>query len=524
MITLKKFLTEAPLDLDEPAVQRALFTDISEGLEKSGEDSSLACSALQKYLTKYEKEPEFPEFPEGAPPKNLASSIRSKEISPSEESLKNYQEITKEPLPGTGEHSPSERNSEDMQLGFQASNYQRGFPLTSQEKMGVGGTVPEQPTAQQPDSGSPAVWGPSKAFAGIFSGDKQLYNQGMSESLSIGKALDTFNLQNSALSITKKGLEAMLGKDGVAALSEALQPLKSISKDFNSICQAASDPMGLSPGASLMKAGFQQLGSQQGTAMGAGVSALTSLASTLANPKTDKAIQDCISNLSDMFNPKAKKKGGKDEEAEEPDSATPKKAEKSFMETFPALLSSNVAYSKVLKAGGNPKQAGEASSLSSQIAKEETDGMTNSLKTVGAAGAKAIKDFAVNGLSKAALAVPPPAGLALSLSIQVASLLGELALNKGANKEEASAQGAEPSKGPLAGLAAAIPGHPQDAASIPLSPGASLMKKGFQTMINKKFPNGIAAGIGEKAGDSVVQASAPKQPEPNPNAALDREL
>jgi hypothetical protein len=183
--------------------------------------------------------------------------------------------------------------------------------------------------------------------------------------------------------------------------------------------------------------------------------------------------------------------------SEEKKSDHPKKEEPGFFEKFAGLLSSRVAYDKAMKKGANPKQAGELSEVAMEETKEHTKGLDKSLEKNGGAVAKGAQAIATHALSKAALAVPPPIGVALSIGVQVASSIANLVFDK-----DQSSQGAESPEKP----ANAIRGSLSEAANLAGGTAGGIgaaIKKVTKTTLAKGYQNGLAS-VGDTIGTSVA--------------------
>jgi len=588
MNTLEKYLANESLNLKDPSIQRDLYQNIADGLEKTGPASSLACTGLEKHLRQEGKEPEYPELAEGAPSKNLAAEIRKQNILPSMESHNTYRNLYKNELPGLTEKTDSEIASFEKNLAYEASGFQRGLPETSQEKLGLEVMEKSQKGGKFLDNLSndidkrvlegmeeamKQVHGASKALTGLLKGDKDLYAIGMEECKSIGMLNRAYQFQ---VENFKSAGEVLLGKKEFEILGEKIAPLAPVEKAIETLSKAINDPGGFikslkndtldkarqgdlgplgmlatDPKNLTIKNGVESFGKQfiEGQtkalealkAPGPAMVAVETVSKLLGGPNIQENLTKQYQNLethlksllvpdkgsgspagAEENTPLAPKKGAGSQEGKETenDPASPaKKAEDPpFFEKFAGLLSSRVAFDKAMKKGASPKQAGDLSQLALDDTKENTKGLDNSLEKNSNAVMQGAKTFATHALSKAALAAPPPLGIALSLSIQIASSLADSLGDKSKENEQNKQS---PSSSPLQGLAEAIPGNLDASGAGGL---ASKTLKLGKSALSKAFPKGLA-GAGDIAGDAAAKKLSQK-PEDIPDhfKAVDRPI
>ena len=228
-----------------------------------------------------------------------------------------------------------------------------------------------------------------------------------------------------------------------------------------------------------------------------------------------------------------KEKGGKEKDGQ----ATPSFAkedgsmDQGAVSDFASKLSSAVAYKKSRKAGLPSKDAGPAAETAGEITAEATktpqkSEMANQAIDKGAAALKAGKDLAVKAASKA-LAAIPGVGTALSVGLQVANVVANIAIdamketakdavgpaantpgNPGTEQEKP--QGGEvKNQGPNA---MEISGEMAQAGAGP-SPGAGgfkeALRKGKGKLLKELIPagdltEGAIGGLGKMAGKGIA--------------------
>jgi hypothetical protein len=595
MNILEKYLSNKEtegVELDKPTNQREFYTELTEGLEKTGPEATKAATGLKKYMDEFQEEPKYPGIAPGEPSENLAVAIRSQDIIPSEESKSTFENLFGQSLPGTGEKSQSEIDAYQQDLAYQYSDYQRGYPTNSQEELGItilGGKTKdnESPTSLYgsimesmhdhekfaADLGDRVnalpIWGPSKATAGILTQDKELYGQGLEESLKVGIGFKTFDSHTKG--DLQKGLENLVGQDNIERLKTSLQPLKGIEEKIGGITKELCEPAGdvkksfgktaeslkdlvfgekesfgeyakntkefVENAQDTIKSVFKAPIKTVTAAVGLGIDAITGkkLGSTMDAMDAlvgtdDKNLEDIKPYANDTWAPPKHKKNKEKKEnevAEElPQEETPKqknknseeisdpkkdnatgkeKEEETPLQAFVKLLTSQVAYQKALKKGANPKEAGEAGIVAGEESKEQVKQIENAPKDKQSALIKGVGELAKGAGSKLLMAVPPPAGLALSLAFQLSTaIVGALS---SANQEPDKNAEKDQKGGPMQGLGEAIPGGLGETTGA--SSGNKMVKgvkQAIKGTIAKGFPNGIASAIGEKVGETVGQA------------------
>jgi hypothetical protein len=575
MNSLEKYLANEQLNLKDPSTRRELYQNISDGLEKTGPESSLACSGLHKYITEQGKEPEYPEFSEGTPSKNLAYEIRCQNILPSMETNNTYRTLCKNELPGIGDRTDSEIQSMEKNLAYDASGLQRGFPESTQEKLGL--EIMEKPLQNTTEAltqtasniknrleqgaqlisktAMEQVHGSSKALTGLLNGDKELYAQGMQECAPLGMLNKAYQTQKEGY---KNVAEVLLGKKTFEDIGLKIQPLETLERGIETISQALTNPKetfekGLNILSKIPNSRFPETQEKPGQTGGNGLPLLSPAVLAAMeignNPKAQEKIQEAYKGIEQilhpLMNPKktsalspmatplggspSAKEGpepmgpsGKKEPNTEPEEEAPSQTKKAedppFFERFAGLLSSRVAFDKAIKKGASPKQAGDLSQAALTETQESTKGMDKSLNKNQEAMLKGAKTFATHALSKAALAVPPPLGVALSLSVQLASGIADSIGDKEKDKEK---NPQSPQSSPLQGLAEAIPGNLDSSGGMM----STLAKKGLKigkANLKQSFPNGMA-DVGDAAGEATRQQIAKKPNEfPDHSKMVDR--
>jgi hypothetical protein len=608
MNTVEKYLANEKLNLKSTDVQRELYTNISEGLAKTGPESSLACEALGKYINEENQEPKFEGFAEGTPAKNLAYEIRQQNILPSPESANTYQQLFKEELPGLGKRSESEIQSFEQNLAYEASGFQRGYPPNSQEKMGleiVEGKEGKNPSllGQVKDALNPqtmknnlmeSLYGGSKAMAGILKGDKAMYAEGMLECQPLGLLNQAYQTQKKLMG---KAAETLLGKQTFQELGLHINPLKTMEKGMEEASQFINSPRDyaynlkdrakngeLGRTAEMLTNPDKQrefLGDIKDTITNPEKATqkmkenlqeviqnswVVKMGKELADPKNQEKLLDARDRVIGMLLPftnkekniemmlgpsnSKKEKDGPEEETheqtlkatdsiktsiktplketpeEEPNQEKTKKEEEMpYVEKFLANLSSRIAFDKAMKLGASPKQAGEMSQVAQKETQEMTQGLGQTAEKKGNELAKGAKNFATNMLSKAvSTAVPPPAGLALGIGIQIASSLAA-ALGDQKNQSDPNKQGpAEQGKSsPIQGLAQAIPGDLSAASAGPKGLVISAAVKRAKGALAKSFPTGLGK-LGEQAGSAIGNEVSKKPEVPEATRIADRPI
>jgi hypothetical protein len=363
---------------------RSLVYGIANGLAGEKEDNDLAVAALVKYRDENKKDPEWPNIVDHAPPIPLGAMVRSKEVTPTDYAVDLFKTKTGEALPGTGDFSSQEWDYQDWNLGFAASDYQSGKTPTSLEKMEVSennGLSKGIEFPEQEKKSMDQLFGPSRAWMGALSGNKDGLEKGIEECEKTGLPLFS-NSNEKAQGFSFLTSPNTLLKDAALGLEKQAEKLQKQGQ---------------------LVMGFADL------AMGG-----------KGNVETQdffKNMQERAGDLNKFLTGEGNENNSLQKQNEEADNARYAK--------LAGAIAGNAAYRNARSKGFNPKQAGDMADSASDAAIEAASAAQkqpeDKTKDVVSGLASGTKNLAVKTASNLALAIPPPGlGKAISIGIVMA--------------------------------------------------------------------------------------------------------